>query len=208
MDNLIGKFITFEGGDGTGKTTQSKKLVEYLNSNGIKAIWTREPGGTPIAEQIRNILLNSKENIDSDTEILLMLSARIHHVNNFIKPLLNKKVTVVCDRFSDSTIAYQGFGRGYPLDKIEQLNKILLEDFKPDITFVFDNKPETALLQVTNPNNFENSGLDFHKRVREGFLYVLNQDRCIKISCDNYKKDINSVFNEILNHLIVKFNNN
>lgn len=206
MDNLVGKFITFEGGDGTGKTTQSKRLVKYLNSIGIKAVWTHEPGGTITAEKIREILLNSKdETIDPLTELMLMISARINHVNNFIKPLLKHNITIVCDRFMDSSIAYQGFGRGVDINKIEQLHSILLEDFKPDITFVFDNKPEYSLVQVINPNNFEDAGIDFHKKVREGFLYVLtkNKDRCIKISCDNFKKNKDEVFAEMLSIIII-----
>ena len=139
IECLKGKFITFEGGEGAGKSTQSKMFVEYLNKNGIKAEWSREPGGCDEAEEIRSLLVRgSADKWDGVTELLLMYASRRVHTEKKIKPLLKQGITVVSDRYFDSTFAYQGFGYNLPIEKIESVKKVVLEDFKPDLTFFLD----------------------------------------------------------------------
>lgn len=214
MEDLIylkGKFITFEGGEGVGKTTQSKKLVEYLNNAGIKADWSREPGGCDEAEEIRNLLINGSVNKwDGITELLLMNAARRVHTEKKIKPLLKDGYTVVSDRYCDSTLAYQGFGYENSVKKIDDMKKIILDDFEPDLTIFLDLDVIEGLKRAGirgDTNRFEEMDIKFHERVRQGFnfSYERSKNRCIKIDTTGY--NIEDLFSEILAQAIAFFKN-
>ena len=189
-------FITFEGGEGAGKSTQIKRIADYLNELGIGHILTREPGGTPLAEKIRDLLVKGKADaMDPTTEYLLFSAARRDHIEKVIKPALAKGQWVLCDRFYDSSYVYQGLSplpeRALNVDFMDQVyTAIAGEDFKPDMTFVFDIDPETGLGRAgkrgkidtasQDENRFESKGLEFHNRIRQGFLKIqgMNPDRC------------------------------
>ncbi|MDR2526286.1 MAG: dTMP kinase [Rickettsiales bacterium] len=203
LEKLKGKFITFDGGEGVGKTTQSKLLVEYLNKNGIRAEWTREPGGCETAEKIREVLISNELAIL--TELLLVLAARLEHTEKKIKPLLKDGVVVVSDRYLDSSIAYQGFAGGMDLDKITELTNLVVGDFKPNITIVLDLDVEEGLRRANKRglnSKYEDFSVEYHKNVRNGFLYSVNknQDR-IKL-IDVSDKNIDDVHKEILNTIL------
>ena len=161
---LKGKFISFEGVEGAGKSTQSKLLVEYLNKNGIKAVWTREPGGSEGAEEIRKvIMLGGANQWDGITELLLMSAARRDHTEKKIKPLLKEGYVVVSDRYFDSTIAYQGYGHELDLNKIKAVQNVVLDGFKPDITIILDLEVEKGLARTEvrgEKNRFEDMKLE------------------------------------------------
>jgi len=201
LEILKGKFITFEGGEGGGKSTQSKLLVEYLNKQGIEAIYTREPGGSEGGEEIRKVLVTGSANKwDGITELLLMYAARRDHTEKKIKPLLRKGVVVISDRYYDSTIAYQGYGHKLSLDKIKVVEQVTLEGFKPDITFILDLSVEQGMERANKrgeKNRFEDMKTEFHKRVREGFLEIAKQNpqRCKLV--DVSKIDIQQVHEKI-----------
>lgn len=187
MDKIRGKFITFEGGEGVGKSTQSKLFVEELNKNGIKTIWSREPGGCDDAEAIRELVISgATDKWDGITELLLIYAARRVHTEKKIKPLIKDGITVVSDRYFDSSLAYQGFGHGVSIEKVETVRQIVLDDFKPDLTILLDMDMEKALDRANvrgDINRFEEMDFDFHKRVKDGFEYIVKKepDRFIKI---------------------------
>ncbi len=181
---MKGYFITFEGIEACGKTTQVSLLYEYFINKGILAIKTREPGGTKTGLEIRKILLDTHdEYIPPIAEILLYESDRNIHVNNIIKPYLNKGYYVISDRFTDSTIAYQHYGRGLDLDLVLSLNRLATENIKPDITFLLDIPVEISLKRLKYKDRIEKENIDFHNRVRKGFLDIAekNKDRVIII---------------------------
>lgn len=170
---MRGLFITIEGVEGSGKSTMCAKIEEHLRRNGHKVVLTREPGGTPFSEQLRDILLNSDDKIDSTAELLTMYAARAQHVNMKIKPLLEDGTFVVCDRFSMSSHAYQGYGRGLDLDIINKLDDITLGDFRPDLTLLFDIDVKLGMERVVargKRDRFEQEELEFFEKVRSGFL--------------------------------------
>lgn len=205
MENLKGKFITFEGGEGVGKSTQSRLLVEELNKKGIKAVWTREPGGCDDAEEIRKLIVSGSANRwDGITELLLIYAARRVHTEKKIKPLLKDGVTVISDRYFDSSLAYQGFGHNLPIENVETIRKIVLEDFKPDVTIFLDMDTEAALMRTNkrgDKNRFEDMELSFHKKVKDGFEYILSKEneRFIRIDVTNIT--INELNKIIINKL-------
>ncbi|MCB1682360.1 MAG: dTMP kinase [Rhodospirillales bacterium] len=189
-------FITLEGGEGSGKTTQINKLAERLTRENYKVITTREPGGTPEGEKIRSLFVKGgTEKWSPLAEVLLVLAARAMHVERVVNPALDAGKVVVCDRFSDSTVAYQGYGRGVPLEKIERITQDVLGDLTPDVTFILDIEPEVGLKRSTkrmarerNPDSqaedrFEKMEFSFHQKVRNGFLEIAKRepDRCIII---------------------------
>lgn len=168
-------FITLEGPDGSGKSTQIKYLTEYLMQLGYDVICTREPGGSHSAERIRQLVLDPESSIDRRTETLLYLAARADHLNKIILPALQTGKIVVCDRFSDSTMVYQGLVRGLPLEELERLNDFATEGLKPDLTFILDGAPKLLAERRTARgvvDRFENEGLEFQEKVREGFLFL------------------------------------
>jgi dTMP kinase len=166
-------FITFEGIEGSGKSTQLRRLAERING----AIVTKEPGGTPLADRIRAILLDSSSHLDPVAELFLFAASRRQHVVEIIKPALDRGATVLCDRFTDSTLAYQGFGRLINLDQLRTLNAWATDSLVPGLTLLFDLPEEVGLTRARSRNaeavqdegRFEAEDLRFHRRVREGY---------------------------------------
>lgn len=172
-----GLFITFEGGDGCGKTTQIKLLDEYLRSKGYKTLLTREPGSKGLGIKLREILLNYDGDVSPTCESFLFLADRAQHVDCIIKPALEEGVVVLCDRHTDSTVAYQGYGRGLDLEQIHNLNDIATNGLKPDLTIVLDVDVETSQNRVgSEKDRMESAGLEFFERVRKGFLEIAKQE--------------------------------
>ncbi len=170
----MGKFLTFEGGEGAGKTTQAERIKEALEQAGIECVMTREPGGTFGAEAIRDLVLHgAHDRWTGMTELLLMYAARLDHVDKLIKPALARGVWVLCDRFSDSSMAYQGYARGLGREKVEAVDQVVMDGFKPDLTIVFDIDPILALRRVKTRGEdltrFDTEELEFHKKLRAGF---------------------------------------
>ena len=168
-----GLFITFEGADGCGKTTQIKLLDEYLRSKGYKTLLTREPGSKGLGEKLREILLNYDGEVAPACESFLFLADRAQHVECIIKPALRNGVIVLCDRHTDSTLAYQGYGRGLDLEEIKQLNNIATGGLKPELTLLFDVDIETSQARVgKEKDRMESAGIEFFEKVRKGFLEI------------------------------------
>ena len=175
-----GTFITFEGVEGSGKSTQALRVHEDLRSRGIETLLTKEPGGTPIGDRIRAILLDpNAAGMDSLTELYLYAASRRQHVVEVIRPALERGAVVICDRFTDATLAYQGFGRGLELDRLRGLNDWATSGLAPRLTLVFDLAEETGVARARARNvethrddegRFEAESLRFHRRVREGYL--------------------------------------
>ncbi|MCL2390540.1 MAG: dTMP kinase [Endomicrobia bacterium] len=172
-------FITIEGGEGSGKTTQSILLKEYLEKKGFKVLRTREPGGTVLAESIRQILLNPDSNLTPLSELLLYEAARSQHISEIVLPALKKGKFVICDRFTDATIAYQGYGRKLDLQLINKLNTTASLELKPVLTIYLDIEPNVGLDKAKNldkesygksGDRIERESLRFHKDVRKGYL--------------------------------------
>lgn len=174
MKSHKGLFITLEGGEGAGKSTLASRLASTLSKEGRVLKMTREPGGTPFGEELRNILLHSShEKIDAKAELFLFLSARIQHVEAVIKPELARGHIVLCDRFNDSTIAYQGEGKALGFEYVQSCCKLAVGTFAPDITFYLDIDPKVGLVRASgrsSPDRMEQETLQFHERVRRGFL--------------------------------------
>ncbi|MEX2150586.1 MAG: dTMP kinase [Steroidobacteraceae bacterium] len=174
---MRGRFITFEGIEGVGKTTQAALAAQYLQSRGIEVVLTREPGGTPFAEQLRALVLEPRERpIGVTAELLLIFAARASHVADRIRPALRRGRWVLCDRFTDATLAYQGAGSGANRAWIRQLAKIAHPRLAPDRTLLFDAPPGIARARVTDrgnhPDRFEAEGSAFFERVRQGYLAI------------------------------------
>ena len=167
-----GVFITFEGIDGAGKSTQLDYAVKHLRNKENKVIQTREPGGTPFGEKIRNMILENNEPPDCDTEVLLMFAARKEHIARVIQPALDEGSVVVCDRFTDATFAYQGGGSGISSSRIETIEEWVQGDFQPDLTLFFDLPIKIAQRRMgqRKRDRFESEALDFHERVRNAYL--------------------------------------
>ena len=203
-------FITLEGVEGSGKTTIATTIHKKLNDAGITAIYTREPGGNFIAEQIRDVILNQdNKNMREKTEVLLYAAARHQHLQDVIIPALNEGKIVICDRFVDSSIAYQGFARGLDPKIVSDVNVFATNGLSPDLTLFIDVKPEIGLNRITNNctrevNRLDLESLEFHNKVYEGYLYLLenNKRRIVRI---NGQQTINQVemdvYNEILSRL-------
>ena len=177
QNNQPGQFITFEGGEGVGKSTNIEYCKQLLEQHGHEVVVTREPGGTEIAEIIREELLKKKhqERMCDVTELLLVFAARAQHIESYIKPALERGCWVLCDRFTDSTIAYQGFGRGLKRELIEQLKLIAQQGIEPNKTFLLDAPIDIAMGRARSrgpADRFEEEQLDFFNRVREGFLSI------------------------------------
>jgi len=203
--------ITLEGIEGSGKTTQIEYIVAYLKQCGLDYIITKEPGGTVLGEKIRSILLDP-ENIDIHpmTELLLYSADRAQHIKKLICPMIASGKIVICDRFCDSTTVYQGFTRGIDMALIEQLNSLVLEGLVPDVTFLLDLAPEIGLArawtQITNGSRaksetrFENEKLQFHERVRNGYLELARRepDRFVVVDASEGPLEVKE---KIINHL-------
>lgn len=191
------RFVTFEGGEGVGKSTQVKRLLATLNKSSIQAIRTREPGGTPKAEAIRSFILQGKsEAWGAGAEAVLFAAARLDHVNQLIAPTLQSGKWVISDRFHDSTRAYQGLTGGVDDKLIQGLEEIALDGHQPDLTIVLDMDPAEAFRRVNKrtdaPDRFEKEDLDWHTRLREAFLEIARQNprRCIVVDAAQPEDDL------------------
>ena len=192
MANHKGLFFTFEGIDGCGKSTQAKKLYAMLKKSGFSVILLREPGGTVVSEKIRRILLDKKQTINPEAELLLYSAARAQITEQKILPALDKGAIVICDRYYDSTVAYQGYGRGLDLKLIDRLNRTASFGLTPDATFVFDVDYKTSLKRRNKtPDRLENEKQAFFNRVRRGFKELSRKRRVILL---DGRKDIDSLF--------------
>ena len=178
---MTGLFITLEGPEGAGKSTNREYLAQRLRDHGLDVVLTREPGGTPLAESIRELLLApADEPMNSDAELLLVFAARAQHLAQFIRPALERGAVVLCDRFTDATYAYQGGGRGLSTQRIEQLESFVQGEMRPDLTLVFDLPVEVGLSRAAargRLDRFEQEGLGFFEAVRNTYLRRAGQDR-------------------------------
>ena len=196
-------FITFEGGEGSGKSTQVKILAGHFKKQGREVIITREPGGTETAERIRGILLECSD-LNATEQCFLNFAARMHHVENLIKPALKRGAVVICDRFFDSTYAYQGYAQGMHIKTIRNLHKAAIGTFKPDRTIILDIAPEEGKKRVQGrgaTNHYDDAELEFHQKVRNGFLAIARKNckRCALISASGQKEKVAA---EILKNLL------
>jgi dTMP kinase len=181
IPNSKGLFVTFEGIEGCGKSTQAKMLARWLKSQGCRVIFTREPGGPAISEKIRKLLLDCRNHhMDPMTELLLLQASRAQHVAQIIKPALEKGLVVLCDRFADSSTAYQGYGRGLSLEMVKTLNSTAVDGIWPSLTLVFDLPVEAGFQRVSQRSRafdrMETQQKAFHQRVRRGFREIAKHD--------------------------------
>ena len=171
-----GLFITFEGADGSGKSTQLKMTADFFQKKGYEVVSTRDPGGTPLGVKIREILLHHEGKIADKCELFLYLADRAQHVDQKIIPALNEGKVVLCDRYIDSSVAYQGYARGLDKEEIIMLNNIVTKSYLPDLTFVFDVSTDVAQTRVgTTKDRLESEAKEFHQKVRFGFLELAKQ---------------------------------
>lgn len=195
------QFISFEGIEGCGKSTQAKKLYEYFLSKQIDCLLTREPGGSLAGEKIRGILLDEEiDKLSAKSELLLNFASRIEHVEKVIKPALKSGKIVICDRFVDSTFAYQGSAMGIAFEEIEKIQKIAIGEFAPDITFLINVSVNNAFARISsrgNNNRYEKLGNEFHQKVYEGFFELAKKNSRIKIVDGTQNQQ--QVFQKILN---------
>jgi dTMP kinase len=198
---MTGRFITLEGGEGTGKSTQIRRLVTALEQRGIPVLATREPGGAPGAEQIRKLMVEGEPGRwDPITETLLAYAARADHVARTIGPALLAGTWVISDRFNDSTFAYQGAGRGVERETIRRIDAAVLDDFQPDLTLILDLDAKIGLeralarhnAKATAENRFEKFGVDFHEKLRQAFLDIArrNPERCRVIDSSGTEEQV------------------
>ena len=198
---MSGKFITIEGTEGAGKSTNLSSIEKVLNDFDISYIVTREPGGTAVGEELRSVLLkNESINISGQTELLLMFASRMQHINDVIKPALKLNKWVICDRFTDASYAYQGYGRQLNLSFISSLENLVHPDLQPDLTLILDVPVNIAMGRVYNRGNldrFEQEDVDFFNRVRAGYKEIAknNIDRCREIDAS---KDLAEVQAEVM----------
>ena len=172
-----GLFITFEGPDGCGKTTQMNLLAQYFEKKGKKVVLTREPGGKGLGEKVREILLNYDGEVSDRCESFLFLADRAQNIDIIVKPAVKQGEIVLCDRHIDSTVAYQGYGRGLDINEINMLNNLATGGKKPDLTLVFDVDVETSMKRVgKEKDRMESAGIEFHNRVRNGYLELAIQE--------------------------------
>lgn len=208
-----GRFITFEGGEGCGKSTQIRRLESFLKEKGVEVLVTREPGGTRLAELIRGLLKDEKDDPPCDrAELLLFLAARAQLVKNVILPALESGVWVLSDRFSDSTFAYQGYGRGLDLEILKIANDFACDSLKPDLTLLLDVPAEVAASRMrkreretnTSADRIELAGDEFHLRLREGFraLAAAEPERIITVDASGTPDEVWEAVCRSLKHLI------
>lgn len=197
-------FVTLEGPEGSGKTTQAELLADALRSLGLMTLLTREPGGDPVSEEIRKVLLDGPDHSVTDrTELFLYLAARAQHTERTVRPALNNGTIVICGRFIDSTVAYQGWGGGLDKDVIRKMNSVATGGLKPDLTFLLDIDVETGLRRQQQWNRMERKAVEYHQRVREGFLEEakLSPERIIVIDAS---ADVDFIHRKILHYVAEK----
>ena len=202
-----GLFIVFEGGEGSGKSTILNKIYDWMIEEKIDCLKTREPGGINISEQIRSVILDSNNTaMDGKTEALLYAAARRQHLVEKVIPALKEGKVVLCDRFIDSSLAYQGYARGLGIEEIYSINKFAIGEYMPNVSILFDLEPEIGLSRINKDkdreiNRLDLEKIDFHNKVREGYHKVLekNSDRMVEIDAS---KSIDDVFEEVKNIII------
>ena len=195
-------FISFEGGDGSGKSTQLDNIRKYLEDKGVEYLFTREPGGTPIGEKIRDVILDPDTmEMEDVTEAMLYAASRAQHVRELIKPALDRGVTVVCDRFVDSSYAYQGYGRGLE-EMVKVINDYAVDGCMPDVTFFLDITPEDAMARISNRGHdrLEKQDEEFHKKVYEGYK-AISRDRMISIDANRDPEEVWQDIKKVLDDL-------
>jgi len=204
---MAGWFITFEGVEGSGKTTQIRLAGEFLREKGLPVTVTQEPGGTPLGERIREILLNQNGfDISGEAEVFLFAAARAQHTDRLILPALEKGQVILCDRFSDATIAYQAYGRGLPLEAVREVCRLASRGLSPRLTLLFDLPVERGLERAfrriavreerSREDRFEREHLDFHRRIREGYLDIARQEPG-RVKIIDATRDIESTRREV-----------
>lgn len=209
-------FITFEGIEGAGKTTQVKRLHAFLIKKGYESIITREPGGTKIGGQIRTILLDPKNSTMKPlTELLLYSADRAQHINEIIKPALSKNKIILCDRYFDATMVYQGVTRGINTELVKKLHEMIFDNLKPDITFLLDLAPELGLQRAwkdinngsrkNNETRFENENLAFHEKIRAGYLNLADNEP-ERFCIIDASKDQDRIYQSIIDSLGTRTN--
>ena len=200
-----GLFITFEGADGCGKTTQLKLLAEDLMMRGYDVVITREPGAKGLGEKIREILLNYDGDVSDRCESFLFLADRAQHIDMIVNPAIETGKIVLCDRHTDSSVAYQGYGRGLPVERIKMLNELAVNGRHPDLTIVFDIDVETSMSRVGDEKDrLESAGMEFFNRVRNGYLEIAKQEpQRVKVlnaakSIEEIQKDVKKLVENLL----------
>jgi dTMP kinase len=205
-----GLFIVFEGGEGSGKTTAIDAVYDWIIENKFECVKTREPGGIKISEQIRQVILN-QDNItmDAKTEALLYTAARRQHLVEKVIPALESGTIVLCDRFIDSSLAYQGYARGLGIQDVMSINQFAIGEYMPDISILFDLDPKVGLERINNNdvrevNRLDLEKIDFHERVREGYniVYKKNKDRIVRIDAEQSKEKVVSQIKNILKPIL------
>ena len=200
-----GLLITFEGGEGSGKSTHAHLLKDYLEEKGFKVLLLREPGGTETGEKLREILLHEKSKISPLTELFLFLASRRELVTKIIEPALKENKIVICDRFMDSTTTYQGYGRGIDIELVSKLNELVVSEASPNLTFILDtDKPLGFKLEGKDRIEVEDSS--FHKKVREGYLEIArnNPGRVKIIKVEGEIEEIQKKIREIVDEYLIK----
>ena len=208
---MSGLFITLEGGEGAGKTTIANAVIDKLSTIGIETLYTREPGGIKIAEKIREVILDRDHTeMDCRTEALLYAAARRQHLVEKVKPAMDEGRIVLCDRFVDSSIVYQGYARGIGLDEVREINQFAIEGFMPDLTIFFDIKPEIGLARIAandsrEVNRLDLEGLAFHELVYEGYKKQakMNPERIVSVDAT---KSVETLTDEVCALILSKLN--
>ena len=205
MNKKKGLFISFEGPEASGKSSQILLLEKYLTKNKIPFITTREPGGTKLAEFLRNLILEIKFDINIEEEILMLMAARSHHINNVIKPALKNGSLVISDRFADSTFVYQGYVNNFGIQKAKKLHKNILNNFLPHKTFLFNLSTSKIIARLKNrksKNKYDKLERNFHDQVNRGYDLISKNKRFIKIDASKSITSINKQIIKIINLLI------
>ena len=208
---MSGLFITLEGGEGAGKTTIANAVIDKLSTLGIETLYTREPGGIKIAEKIREVILDRDHTeMDCRTEALLYAAARRQHLVEKVKPAMDEGRIVLCDRFVDSSIVYQGYARGIGMDEVREINQFAIEGFMPDLTIFFDIKPEIGLARIVandsrEVNRLDLEGLAFHELVYEGYKKQakMNPERIVSVDAT---KSVEALTDEVCALILSKLN--
>ena len=208
---MSGLFITLEGGEGAGKTTIANAVIDKLSTLGIETLYTREPGGIKIAEKIREVILDRDHmEMDCRTEALLYAAARRQHLVEKVKPAMDEGRIVLCDRFVDSSIVYQGYARGIGMDEVREINQFAIEGFMPDLTIFFDIKPEIGLARIAandsrEVNRLDLEGLAFHELVYEGYKKQakMNPERIVSVDAT---KSVEALPDEVCALILSKLN--
>ena len=205
----MGLFITFEGGEGCGKSTQSRLLLKKLEQQNVPAVLTHEPGGTALGDEIRKALKKKRDSfISPQAELFLLAASRVQLLAEIIRPALEEGKVVVCDRFTHSTLVYQGYGRGLDLTTVETVNNIATQDLKPDLTILLDISPEQGLARKRSlKDRFELEDLSFHRRVREGYVKIAaaEPDRWLVIDASLPKRKIAEIIRDRVSKLLPSY---